>query len=84
MKQLDGESPNDRNDRAIRAAAAWYTRRLPRMRVVLLTNDADNRRKAVAEGIDAQGILVGNRPCCPLLAQQPSEHDCFAAKAHRI
>ncbi len=59
VKQLDGESPNDRNDRAIRAAAAWYTHRLqPRMRVVLLTNDADNRRKAAAEGIDARGIVV--------------------------
>jgi len=63
VKQLDGESPNDRNDRAIRAAAAWYTRRLqPRMRVVLLTNDADNRRKAAAEGIDARGIVVRKPP----------------------
>lgn len=29
MKQEAGESPNDRNDRAIRVAAAWYTKRLP-------------------------------------------------------
>jgi PIN domain len=41
-----GESPNDRNDRAIRVAAAWYQARLPPGRVLLLTNDADNRRKA--------------------------------------
>ena len=70
VKQLDGESPNDRNDRAIRAAAAWYTRRLPKMRVILLTNDADNRRKAAAEGIDAQGILVHSHdsPFCILYA----------------
>ena len=69
MKQLDGESPNDRNDRAIRAAAAWYTRRLQqRMRVILLTNDADNRRKAAAEGIDARGILVRN--LLPTILQQ--------------
>ena len=29
VKQEAGESPNDRNDRAIRVAAAWYTARLP-------------------------------------------------------
>lgn len=29
MKQEAGETPNDRNDRAIRVAAAWYTARLP-------------------------------------------------------
>lgn len=29
IKQEPGESPNDRNDRAIRVAAQWYTKRLP-------------------------------------------------------
>lgn len=28
-----GESPNDRNDRAIRVAAAWYAKRLPGQKV---------------------------------------------------
>ena len=32
------------------------------MQVVLLTNDADNRRKAAAEGIDARDILVRESP----------------------
>lgn len=56
VKQSDGESPNDRNDRAIRVAAAWYTKSVPGVEVLLLTNDADNRRKALAEGIRAMSI----------------------------
>jgi exosome complex exonuclease DIS3/RRP44 len=48
----DGESPNDRNDRAIRTAAAWYKRVCPGVRVVLLTADAANRAKAREEGIE--------------------------------
>ncbi len=52
-----GESPNDRNDRAIRVAAKWYRDRLPGMRVVLLTDDVANRRKAGVEGLEAMGVL---------------------------
>jgi exosome complex exonuclease DIS3/RRP44 len=52
-----GESANDRNDRAIRAAAAWYTARLAGkgapVEVVLLSDDAASRRAAVAEGVRA-------------------------------
>jgi len=51
-----GESPNDRNDRAIRVAAAWYAARLPGMRVVMLTNDADNRRRALDAGLQAMSV----------------------------
>eukprot|EP00038_Savillea_parva_P009841 m.186189 g.186189 ORF g.186189 m.186189 type:complete len:1044 (+) comp16690_c0_seq1:60-3191(+) len=63
----DGESPNDRNDRAIRVAAKWYAQHIREAlqshstamdtddlcRVVLLTNDADNGRKAKADGLHA-------------------------------
>ncbi len=49
-----GESSNDRNDRAIRNAAAWYLKHLTEQKdpfdkvaVVLLTNDAGSREKAV-------------------------------------
>jgi hypothetical protein len=49
-----GESPNDRNDRAIRVATAWYARVCPGARVVLLTADAGNRAKARAEGIEVR------------------------------
>lgn len=44
-------TPNDRNDSAIRKAAAWYSEHLSNNQctnatVVLLTDDADNREKA--------------------------------------
>jgi exosome complex exonuclease DIS3/RRP44 len=52
-----GESANDRNDRAIRTAAAWYTARLAGrgapVEVVLLSDDAASRRAAAAEGVRA-------------------------------
>lgn len=57
MERQPRESANDRNDRAIRRAASWYQQHLdvqtdkPRLRVVLLTNDRENREKATKEGI---------------------------------
>lgn len=51
-----GEGPNDRNDRAIRVAAAWYAARLPGVRVLVLTNDADNRRRALEAGLQAMTV----------------------------
>ena len=53
------ESPNDRNDRAIRVAAAWYMRRVPGMPIIVLTNDTENRRKALEMGINAMSVQVG-------------------------
>ncbi|KAI8908112.1 hypothetical protein DFJ77DRAFT_503502 [Powellomyces hirtus] len=54
------ESPNDRNDRAIRTAVAWYNVHLkdciPAAATVLVTDDADNRRKAVAEKLPAYSV----------------------------
>ncbi|XP_005105731.1 exosome complex exonuclease RRP44 [Aplysia californica] len=49
------ESANDRNDRAIRKAVGWYADHLIKagIEVVLLTNDADNRKQAVAEDLMA-------------------------------
>ena len=52
------ESPNDRNDRAIRVAAAWYMRRVPGMPIIVLTNDIENRRKAMEMGINAMSVQV--------------------------
>lgn len=55
------ESSNDRNDRAIRTAASWYSKHLKnfqvnnddekRIRIVLLTDDKENREKAMKAGI---------------------------------
>jgi len=47
------ESSNDRNDRAIRQAVSWYADHLDKtsIKVVLLTNDLDNRRQAEAANL---------------------------------
>lgn len=52
-----GESINDRNDRAIRKVASWYNEHLnvdqeAKIKIVFVCNDAANREKAKAEGID--------------------------------
>lgn len=52
-----GESANDRNDRMIRRAAVWYGKHIKeedsgnKVRVVVLTDDAENRRKAKEDGL---------------------------------
>lgn len=51
-----GETSNDRNDRAIREAVKWYNKHLQTSRQIqtlLLTNDADNRKKALDQGIQS-------------------------------
>jgi len=68
IKAEAGESPNDRNDRAIRVAAAWYAARLPKMRVVVLTNDADNRRRALEAGLLAMTVQARTRAPAGLTA----------------
>ncbi|XP_054715986.1 exosome complex exonuclease RRP44-like [Uloborus diversus] len=58
-KRQPGETPNDRNDRAIRNATKWYQKHLKlsaaakHIEVLLLTNDRENLRKAEEEGISA-------------------------------
>uniref|UniRef100_A0A0D6QW77 Uncharacterized protein n=1 Tax=Araucaria cunninghamii TaxID=56994 RepID=A0A0D6QW77_ARACU len=57
VKAMVGESPNDRNDRAIRVASVWYQKHLGEgVRVLLLTNDRENKRKAIEEGISAETV----------------------------
>lgn len=57
IKQEPGETPNDRNDRAIRRAAEWYVQRLPTKPILLLTDDAANRAKALAAGVEAMTCM---------------------------
>ncbi|EDV25093.1 uncharacterized protein TRIADDRAFT_25898 [Trichoplax adhaerens] len=49
------ESPNDRNDRAIRVAAKWYQKHMQdncfQTDIVLLTNDVENKEKAVQDNL---------------------------------
>ncbi|KAI5810105.1 exosome complex exonuclease exoribonuclease-like protein [Peziza echinospora] len=65
VKRQPGESINDRNDRAVRRACAWYkshladavagtTSKLPE--IVMLSDDRENLRNAKEEGI----------ACCPI------------------
>ncbi|XP_010270516.1 PREDICTED: exosome complex exonuclease RRP44 homolog A [Nelumbo nucifera] len=57
VKAMVGESPNDRNDRAIRVATQWYQNHLGgSIRVLLITNDKENKRKATEEGISAETV----------------------------
>lgn len=58
IERQAGEKQNDRNDRAIRKATAWYESHLSLKgvgklipRVVLLTDDENNRKLAIEEGI---------------------------------
>ena len=57
----DAESINDRNDRAVRRVAAWYTSHLAQITktsptVVLITNDQENRRRAMKEKLGALSL----------------------------
>jgi exosome complex exonuclease DIS3/RRP44 len=72
-----GESPNDRNDRAIREAASWYQAQLgDAVEVVMLSNDAENLRLARELGLKALRVqdFVRTLPA-PLSAEL---QDCIA------
>ncbi|KAK1326045.1 hypothetical protein QJS10_CPA01g00238 [Acorus calamus] len=57
VKAMVGESPNDRNDRAIRVATQWYQNHLGgSTQVLLITNDKENKRKATEEGLSAETV----------------------------
>ena len=68
IERKAGESVNDRNDRAIRVATAWYASHLAQSQpkpknknisLVLLTDDAANCKKAKEEGLLAStGVLL--------------------------
>ncbi|XP_047310159.1 exosome complex exonuclease RRP44 homolog A [Impatiens glandulifera] len=79
VKAMVGESPNDRNDRAIRVATQWYQNHLGHsIRVLLITNDRDNKRKAIEEGISAETVesyvkSLGQPELLDLLVQPSSE-----------
>lgn len=68
VEREPGEKVNDRNDRAIRVSVAWYEshlmpsqvdqRKRDRVRVILLTDDAENKQKAENDGLlVATGVL---------------------------
>uniref|UniRef100_A0A803LNN6 Exosome complex exonuclease RRP44 homolog A n=1 Tax=Chenopodium quinoa TaxID=63459 RepID=A0A803LNN6_CHEQI len=79
VKAMVNESPNDRNDRAIRVATQWYQKHLgSAVQVLLITNDRENKRKANEEGISAETVesyvkSLGQPELLDLLAQPASE-----------
>uniref|UniRef100_A0A6N2NEN3 PIN domain-containing protein n=1 Tax=Salix viminalis TaxID=40686 RepID=A0A6N2NEN3_SALVM len=79
VQTMAGESPNDRNDRAIRVAARWYQSHLGEaVKVLLITNDRENNRKATEEGVSAETIesyvkSLGQPALLDLLVQPASE-----------
>ena len=63
-ERREGETSNDRNDRAIRVCAQWYNEHLSLgshddnpTRIILLTNDRENRQQATACGIEAYTVI---------------------------
>ena len=59
VRREEGESINDRNDKAVRRAAQWYAEHLPKKKcpaIAVLTDDRENRRKAIAEGVTAMSL----------------------------
>ena len=66
-----GETANDRNDRAIRKSAQWYRDQLKHLQIgiVLITDDADNRRKAEEAHLHTVNIqsYVEGMDKCPMM-----------------
>lgn len=86
VERKPGESANDRNDRAIRVATAWYATHLstsqPKAKnkhvsVVLLTDDAANCQKAKEEGLIASTVYdyVSSLEDAPTLLDKLSQRD---------
>ncbi|XP_027035128.1 exosome complex exonuclease RRP44 [Tachysurus fulvidraco] len=87
IEREQSESANDRNDRAIRVAAKWYTEHLSRsqsgaeLKVVLLTNDRANKEKAEQDGVIAYRCeeyiksLIGNPELVDRLAKTSDDQN---------
>ncbi|KAL0462392.1 UNVERIFIED_CONTAM: Exosome complex exonuclease RRP44A [Sesamum latifolium] len=79
VKIESGETPNDRNDRAIRVAAQWYQNHLGgAVKVLLITNDRENKKKAIQDGIPAETVesyvkSLGQPALLDVIVQPPSE-----------
>ncbi|KAI8340999.1 exosome complex exonuclease RRP44 [Choanephora cucurbitarum] len=62
IEKLKDESPNDRNDRAIRVSTKWYTDHLKangsgnNIDVIMLTDDNGNRERAKTMGIKSSSV----------------------------
>ncbi|KDR22892.1 hypothetical protein L798_14747, partial [Zootermopsis nevadensis] len=87
VEREPGEKVNDRNDRAIRVSVAWYESHLmpnkgdrkkkDYVRVILLTDDAENKQKAENDGllVATVGDYVRHVDNCPGLEDRLSQHN---------
>lgn len=84
IRRHEGESINDRNDRAVRKAAEWYNSHLTATikkkapAIVVLTNDAGNRTKAKSEKLTAltlRGYVGSLEEADRLLDMIAEDHD---------
>ncbi|KAF2575535.1 hypothetical protein F2Q70_00000958 [Brassica cretica] len=79
VQAMERETANDHNDRAIRVATLWYQKHLgDTSQVLLVTNDRENKRKAIEDGISAETIeayvkSIGQPELLDLLAQPTGE-----------
>lgn len=81
------ESSNDRNDRAIRKSVSWYENHLnksqkergaTKIKILLLTDDTGNRKKAEEEGI----IAISVRDYIKSLTETPYLQDKLSSKEY--
>ena len=79
VEREGAESPNDRNDRAIRVATAWLQRQLgSSTKVIMFSYDRDNLAKAKAQGVQAMTLskfVEQTRPELADLLAFPSEEE---------
>ncbi|XJO75197.1 hypothetical protein BDV3_005914 [Batrachochytrium dendrobatidis] len=78
IHQEPNETPNDRNDRAIRKAVEWYSSHInSTYAVVLITDDRDNRNKAIEHGLLALSLrkYVESIPGYPELVDMVSTRE---------
>ncbi|CDH60378.1 exosome complex exonuclease rrp44 isoform 1 [Lichtheimia corymbifera JMRC:FSU:9682] len=58
LEKLKDETPNDRNDRAIRVGTQWYANHLKESGIltIMLSDDRANREKAASMGVKSQSV----------------------------
>lgn len=77
--RIEGETPNDRNDRSIRESTHWYAQHMQAasIRVILLSDDARNVELAKKNGLDAMSVY----DYVSKLADAPRLMDLLASKS---
>lgn len=84
VKRLEGETINDRNDRAVRQACKWYAAHLTEAvsgtksklpEIVMLSDDRDNLKKAQQDGIACCSSKL--TPYCSSENMHSASHFCL-------